>query len=179
MVFMKKPRIVTHPTIEDIRQMVDLDAESYDYLDRGIVSKCLEWLQICPDIYTIIKSQDMVIGYINFVPISESCYNKFKTGLFKDYMIDKSDILPFKKGNNFCLFMSIVIKREFRQENAILILLNAFKNKINSLKQRGCLIKSIIADCISTETQRFVVDRFNAKCLCSTISNSKIFEFNF
>lgn len=175
---MENYEIVYYPTIEDVKQMIDLDGDSYkDDKDCGVLSKCMKWLQICPDIYTIVKIKGQVVGYINFVPITLDCYNKFKTGSFKDYMLETFDILPFKKGDNFCLFMSIVTKEKFRNSNIIIKLIDAFKKRIFTLKEHGCVIKSVVADCVSPIAERFVLNKFNARYISNTESGSKIYEF--
>ena len=76
--------IENNPTLNDIRQMIEIDKQVYDENDCGNLEKCLEWKKICPELYTAIKYENQVVGYINFVPITKECYEKFKLGKIKD-----------------------------------------------------------------------------------------------
>ena len=175
---MKKFEIVYNPNENDIKQMVELDADSYEEsLDRGVLEKCLEWKKICPNLYTAIKFDKKIIGYINFIAITEECYNKTKSGNFKDYELSVGDLLPFKEGKNYCLFMSIVIEEKFRDSQVVVKLLNAFFEKINKMKQNGVVLNNILCDCVSKDGENFVKRSFNANFVCNTKNGTKIFEF--
>ena len=78
-----KFEIVDRATSEDVRQMVVLDKENYIGSDIGDYSTCIKWLDICPEIYTAVRADGKIVGYINFVPISEKVYNDIRNGIKK------------------------------------------------------------------------------------------------
>lgn len=176
---MKNFTIEYNPTVDDIKEMIKLDNQAYEEKeDCGVLEKCLEWKRKCPDLYIVIKSDDKVVGYINFVPITRSAFERFKSGELKDYDLLKSDILPYKKGKNYCLLMSIVMDKDFRISRALMFLFDGLKNKIADLKNRGITIGGVVADCVTFEGER-MAQHFNGECLVQTPSGSKIYEFNF
>ena len=173
---MKNFEIVYYPSENDLKQMLELDCESFSELDRGELGKCLEWKSNCPEMYTAIKLDGKIIGYINFVAITKESYNKIKTGNLKDYELSGCDVLPFKKGINYCLFMSMVVKEKFRYTEVIVRLLNAFFEKINKMKQSNVVFGNVLCDCVSKDGENFVKKNPNAKFVCNSKNGTKIYE---
>ena len=168
--------IENSPDIEDLKQMVELDKSFYNNkLDRGEMKKCLQWQKICPELYTVLKSGDEVLGYINFIPITKECYDLFRMGKIKDYEIKRNDFLPFVNGENYCLFMSVVVKKE-SPKSIFLLLIKAFLRKIKKMQSEGVLIKSIVADVINPQLEELILNN-NGKYLCQSKNEGKIFEF--
>ena len=176
-VYMKNYEIVNYPTKNDLIQLCKLDIEAYNEMDKGDLDKCLVWKKNCPEIYTALKFDGKFIGYINFVAITEDCYKKFLMGRLKDYELKDDDIISFKKGENYCLFMSIVIDKMYRDTEAIIRLSNAFIEKINKMKQSGVIFGNVICDCVSQDGEKFVKKVFNARFNCSSKNKTKIYKF--
>ena len=174
---MKKFEIENCPSKKDIKEMIELDNMSFSEQDRGDLNKCLKWQQICPDIYTAIKFDKKIIGYINFVAITKACYDKTRAGNLKDYELRESDILPFKQGKNYCLFMSALIEKNFQNKEAVILLSKAFFEKINNMKQRGIVFDDVICDCVSKDGEKFVKRNFRAKPVCNSKTGTIIYEF--
>ena len=173
---MKKFEIVYHPSESDIREMIKLDCESFSGLDVGEFDKCLKWQQACPEIYTAIKFGGRVIGYTNFVGITKECYEKIRAGKLKDYELNDGDIIPFRVGENYCLFMSIVVEKKFRYTDAVVELSNAFFERINKMKQKNIRLNNILCDCVSEDGEK-LVKRFGAKFVSDSKDGTKIYEF--
>lgn len=161
----------------DIKKMINLDKESYFGNDAGDFERCLSWHKICKDLYTILKKDGKIIGYINFLPIKKSAYNKIRAGKLKDYELEKKDILPFRKGENYCLFMSIVLDKQSRFSRAVHMLLLAWNKRILKMKDDGIIIKNFLADCVTEEGKK-LAKHFGGKLLCETSSKSSVFEFD-
>ena len=166
-------------TDDEIKQMIALDDDSYsDGEDCGVLEKCLQWQKICPELYTFIKNKNEVVGYINFIPVTEDAYERFKSGKLKDYEMQNDDFRPFKVGKNYCLFMSIVVKENYRDKQATKTLLNAFYDRIEMLKNKNIFIDKVIADCVSNDGEKFISSRFGGNFICETETGSKIYEFH-
>lgn len=173
-----KFKITYEMTDKLLLEALNIDNNSYSKHDIGSYNKCKEWLEVNKDIYTIITLKDRCIGYINFMPISNDCFNNFKKGIMKDYMITKNDILPFSKDrDNKCLFCSIAIEKKYRDTNAINILIQAFKDKINTMKNDGYIISETIFDCVSLDGIKIATFRFDAKYICES-NEGKIYLCN-
>ena len=161
---------------KDIKQMIALDKECYFGADVGDFYKCLSWYKKCPQLYTVLKTNQEIVGYVNFLPITKASYDKIKKGQEKDYELQEKDILPFSKGNNYCLFMSVVIDKKYRLSKAIIVLLLGLKEKIKNFEADGIKIRSFVADCVTGEGEK-LAKHFGGKFLCLTPSGSKIYEF--
>ena len=161
-----------------LKQMLKLDESVYKKEDCGTFEICKEWLSINNDIYTILLLDNKVIGYINFMPISDKCYNKFISGLKKDYEINSKDIIPFSKTKYIkCLLTSVVIHKDFQNSMAIKYLYNGFIEKIKKYAKENIKISNIILDCVSEDGEKFAKKYLNAKFIKETLS-SKIYEVN-
>jgi len=161
-----------------VSELINLDADNFLGNDVGNFDTCINWLKVCPEMYTIIKHEKKTIGYINFLPITKQCFEQVKLGRKKDYEILPADILNFKVGDNYCLFMSLVIDKKYRFSKVLIYLFKTFKKKINNLNKKGIIIKSVVADCVTPEGEKLAY-HFNGKYVGKTLSNSKIFEFKF
>ncbi len=168
---------------ETLKQLIMLDKDAYAAKDIGSFSLCKKWRQVNSEIYTVLKFRNTVVGYINFVPLKDAVFKKFKKGLMKDYELTENDILPFTKGQSLnCLLMSIVIKKEFRDSKAIIYLTQGFTQFLEKLKSEGVHIKNIVQDCVSIDGIKFVINFFGADFVCESHRNrgfGKIYEINF
>ncbi|HLY62502.1 MAG TPA: hypothetical protein VKV95_17310 [Terriglobia bacterium] len=99
-----------------------IDSESYGELPhyaeveipRGL---SLEWIQVCPDIYTFLMDRDtgLAAGYINAMPVTEGLFQKIKEGRVQDNEIRAEDVEPISPGTCLKIYlMSVAISRAAR-----------------------------------------------------------------
>ena len=172
---MKRYKIVYDVTDELLKQALELDKQVFSKLDIGDFDLCKSWLKINNQIYTFLLYNNKLIGYINFIRITDDCFSKFIQGKMKDYKLNDKDILPFKKNEgNKCLFMSIAIAKEHRDTNAIIYLKKGFDKKLKKLKKQGVVISDTVIDCVSVDGVKFCIERLDAKYLTGSL-NGKIY----
>lgn len=172
---MSKFSIVNQVNETLIKEMIELDKLVFKGDDIGAFDKCKEWVKRNPDIYTVLMQDDKVIGYINFMPITDESYNKIKEGKLKDYELNNDDIISFSNCKPLkCLFTSIVIKPEHQDTQAIIELWNGFINKLKTMKIN---ISSIVIDCVSEMGEKFIKQHLNVKFITNS-HNGKIYEGN-
>ncbi len=168
---------------ETLQQLILLDQGAYAAKDIGDFSLCKRWLGVNDKIYTVLKLGNMAVGYINFIPLKDDVFERFEQGKMKDYNLTEDDILPFTKGASLnCLFMSIVIKKEFRDGMAIIKLTQAFTQFLDELKSQGVHIKKIIQDCVSVDGIKFAINFFGSKFVCESRNSNrfgKIYEVEY
>lgn len=164
------------PSEDDIKKLLLMDGDVFDKKDNVNIDLLKDWLKANDEIYTVLKFDNEPVGYINFAAITEECYEKFRIGENKDYKLTHRDIVPFKKGKNFCLFMSIVIKKEFRDGKAIKILWKGFRNKLQQLEKCGKFVEQVIVDCVSIDGIKFTLNNLNGKYICNSSDWGKIYE---
>ncbi|MBP3345110.1 MAG: hypothetical protein J6K97_02785 [Clostridia bacterium] len=173
---MKKYKSIKNISDDIILQMINLDNQAYKNNDAGIFEICKDWLSVNKDIYTVIECDEKVVGYINFFPVSEECYNRYKTGKMRDCEISAKDILPFSSSPVRCIFTSIVVDKNHQQGLVLKLLLKELKLK---LKQLNVDIISILMDCVTKSGERLALEFGNAKFI-TTSPSGKLYEtFNF
>ncbi len=146
-----------------LNQMIALDREVYSKRDLVDIDRCRQWLSVNPDIYTVLKYNGNVVGYINFVPLKDEVYAKFERGQIKDYDLTREDITSFHKGETLnCLLLSVVLKKEFRDGEAIIKLVDGFKEFLEELRTQGVMLGKIIQDCVSIDGIKFALHTFGA-----------------
>ena len=170
-------KVVFKPSIKLIKQAIDLDKLVYENsADVGDVDKCKSWIKKNNQIYTFLLNKDNLIGYINFMPVTETCYENFKQAIIRDSEITSKDIVKFSNTKpNKCIFVSIVIHPDYQNGLEIRLLLKGFLNKLNNLKKENINISHIIADCVSNIGEKAAVKFLKAK-LIKESSKSKIYE---
>lgn len=161
---------------ETLKEAILLDKEAFDEIDVVDYNRCKIWLKKNNEIYTVLKYDGEFVGYINFVAISDEAYSLYRSGEAKDYFLQSKDIMPFRRGKNHkCLLLSIVIRKEYRDGEAIKILSNALSERIQNFESRGIHISKVIQDCVSMDGIKFVLNFFGAKYVCDSLGG-KIYE---
>jgi len=94
------------------------------------------------------------------MPISDELYNNFKAGKTLEQAINPKDIMVMESGKSYyCLFSSVVIKEEYQNSDAFLLLISSFyRNMKTKLTRENIEIKSVIADCVNKKMEQFVID---------------------
>lgn len=172
---MSKFSIVNQVNETLIKEMIELDKLVFKGDDIGAFDKCKEWVKRNPDIYTVLMQDDKVIGYINFMPITDESYNKIKEGKLKDYELNNDDIISFSNCKPLkCLFTSIVIHPEHQKG---LELARLWKGFINKLKSLNLTIVSVIMDCVTEMGEKCAKNYLGARFITNS-NNGKIYEGN-
>lgn len=170
---MNKYQIIYNATNKHITEMITLDKTFFSSYDVGTLEKCREWLSANKDIYTILLCNEKVIGYINFIPISNDFYQDFKHEIKKDFDLSKNDIMSFSPTNiTNCLFTSIVIDKQHQNALVLKLLWEGFIKKLQTLKPS---IGNIIMDCISPIGEKCAIKYLNAKFIKKS-EHGKIYE---
>lgn len=158
-----------------IKKAIDLDKMVYASVDVGDIERCMSWAAKEPQIYTFLWLNKKLVGYINCFPLYVSTYKKILSGKLRDFQVGAEDIKPFKKGDNKCFFNSIVIHPKHRDGEAILKLWEGFMTKVNNLQSQGITISSVVADCVSIDGIKYMVNNFKSRYVCNS-AGGKIYE---
>ena len=172
---MSKFSIETRVNDTLIKEMIELDKLVFKGDDIGAFDKCKEWVKRNPDIYTVLMADNKVIGYINFMPITDTAYNKVKQGKRKDYELGKDDIIAYSSNKPLkCLFTSIVIHPDHQKG---LELARLWKGFINKLKSLNLTIVSVIMDCVTEMGEKCAKNYLGARFITNS-NNGRIYEGN-
>lgn len=171
-------RIKNFVSLEDVKTMCEIDKKNYKVNNQVDFETCKSWYDKNPRIYTAITHNSKVIGYINFMPITEECYNNFKTGKLLEQGITADDILIMEPNNSYyCLFSSVVVDKAYQNTEAFTYLISSFyKNMLRFTTENNIKITSIIADCVNNKIEQFVLNSGFKKVLKN--KNYKIYEGN-
>lgn len=172
---MSKFKIETRVNDALIKEMIEIDKSVFKGNNIGAFDRCKEWVKSNPDIYTMLMQDDFLVGYINFMPITDKAYHAIKQGKLNDWQLESKHIVQFKSNKPLkCLLTSIVIREDFQNTDAIIELWNGLLNK---LKSANLNISCVIADCISEHGEKLVKQNLNAKYITNS-KGGKIYEGN-
>lgn len=172
---MSKFSIVNQVNDTLIKEMIELDKLVFKGEDIGAFDKCKEWVKNNPDIYTVLMQDDKVIGYINFMPITDKAYQAIKQGKLKDYELAGNDIITYSNNKPLkCLFTSIVVHPDHQTGLELARLWKGFVNKLKSLK---LTISSVIMDCVTEMGEKCAKSYLGAQFITNS-HNGKIYEGN-
>lgn len=170
---MGKFTIVNRVTDNIIKEMIELDKLVFNGDDIGAFDKCKEWVNRNPDIYTVLMWDNKVIGYINFMPITDIAYQAIRQGELKDYQLQGSDLVKFSIGVPLkCLFTSIVIHPNHQTGLELATLWKGFVNKLKSL---NLTISSVVMDCVTAMGEKCAKNYLGAQFITNS-QNGKIYE---
>ncbi|MBE5735086.1 MAG: hypothetical protein E7361_01395 [Clostridiales bacterium] len=168
---------IRYDVTEDyINQMIELDKQSYSGDNIGERSRIQSWLNSNKDIYTMLLCDGKVVGYINFMPITKECFDRYYSGKISDCEITGEDVCPFiVDKDNYCLFTSIVVSKSHRFTRSAMLLWQGFCNKINKLQNNGIHISRVIMDCVTDIGEKCAIKYLNAQYVTKS-PNGKIYE---
>ena len=168
---------------KDLREAIILDFAVYAIDDsvQFTIEKCIKWHNTNPFVYFMLKDieKDEIVGYVNMAPVTKDCYEMILSGQFWDIDIPDNLVLPYENPGLYYLnFTSVVIHPDYRSAYMILKLIDAIAIKLIELQDRGIYIKSMIADALTEEGERFC-QLFGMKKIIESGHQSKIYQVTF
>jgi hypothetical protein len=128
------------------------------------LERAIEWFRIEKDIWSFIKNvyTNVMLGYINAIPVNNIVYNKFCSGELKESKISAADILDYDTCTSYnLLILSIAIKKKVLDEETMLIkgriaemLIMSFIYKINQHNNGNNKLNKIAAFAWSDEGKK-------------------------
>lgn len=162
---------------EELKQIIELDRKNFSDDNFTNFDICKEWIDVNPYICTCVYDQNILGGYIAFMPITKECYDRHIKGEIKDSEIRGKDVLPFEVGKeHYCLIVSLVVDEKYRDGDLLVYLLNSFYKKVKKFERDGIKIKTIIADCVNERVEEFALNS-GFKCVVKN-NYCKIYEGN-
>ncbi len=168
--------IVNKIITDELLQATEINREYFEGDDVGEVDVYMSWYNKNNNISMFIKKGREVVGYITFMPISKTCFNKFKKGEIKDYHITGKDVRQFVEGKNYGLIVGVAIKKEYKETDAFLNLAVSFYKRLKQMHKKGIEFVSIITDCI-TEDGENLAKSLNFKFVNDS-HGGKVYEGN-
>lgn len=167
-------------TAEMIQQAVDIDNCVYSNGFQGVYETCVKWWGKNPLIYIMLEDKEThnIVGYINVMPISDTCYHKIRNGEIIDTDICLEDIETYDfRGTYNLYFSSIAIHPDYHNTNAFKNLVDGFITHIQQLSKRGINFSSIIVDAVSDAGEK-LCEHIRLNYILTSNHNSKIYEGN-
>ncbi len=73
-------RVEYTATDDLISQAINIDRQVYSKSDVGKINACKQWLNVNNEIYTFLLDGNKLVGYINFVHLTDECFELFCKG---------------------------------------------------------------------------------------------------
>ena len=165
-------------TMTDIEQACMLDRMVYSEDLRVEPSDCEKWFKVNPDIYVMIRDiqKGFIVGYINIAPVTDECYELFKSGEFVDTGLTSEMMLSYDMPFPYSLyFTSIVIHPDYQNSEVFMKLFSAVVDKFIWLGHHEVYVKRMIADAVSENGVKFC-KLFGMKKIKSSNHNSSLYE---
>lgn len=163
---------------DDVLQALDLDKTTYPESFILQPQICVDYFNKNNQIYIMIKSGEIVVGYLNFSPIDRASYEQIKTGKSIDVFLSKDNIVSYDEESDlpyYGYFSSIVVKKEYRHQGLASILMEELALEIALLAKKGIWFEKIIADVLS-DGGAFFCKELGMKGLSSSQHNSSVYE---
>jgi hypothetical protein len=161
-----------------IDQALAIDAAVYPEHLRGIQEVCYQWLARNPDIYIIIMdpAADIVVGYINAMPLEKAFYNELESGRRIDVDFPAQALRTYDLPDLYELyFCSIAVNPSYHTTSAFRTLYDAFIDKLLALARREIFMTEILADAVTEEGRKLCLYA-GMKSIKQTDHASEIFK---
>lgn len=160
----------------NIAEALALDITEYPQAYHLTLQTCFDYFDKNNNIYIMLLDGVSVVGYINFSSVTESTYEKMRTGLMLDVEIPSSEIVNYDKSGLYDAYLSsILLKREYRGKRYSTLMLQKLAEVLCELAERGIFIRRIVADVIS-KVGGIVCSKFGFKQIGESNHSSRIFE---
>lgn len=165
-------------TIEEIKQIVLLDALAYNDTYQTNTNQCEEWFEANPDIYVLAKDiyKDSIVAYTDITPISDGCYDLIKQGEFIDTNFTADMILSYDMPGPYNLYLgSIVIHPDYQNTEVFMEMFNAIIDKFIKLGEQEVFVRRILADAVTKNGEKFC-KLFGMTKVNDSFHNSSLYE---
>lgn len=131
-------------SLNTIHQITKLDNKILNKEYRWSEEKIIELTKDYKYSYILVKDENRIIGYINFLNLKEDIYNNMiqSTSLYDDF--NKEDVLDFQKNRKSYLNLNaIILSDEYNNPNSIGKIENAIKRYVRNMKKERYFIQQI------------------------------------
>ena len=163
-------------TKNDVQSMLKIDKQVYKNENNVPEDIVMSWYTKNPKIYTAIFDKTKLIGYINFMPITKDCYERYLFDDFCENNIVNDDIVVFEPNKQYyTLFSSVAIHPKYQNTSAFTQLItNFYRNMKEYFIKNKITIISTIAECVNENMEKFLINS-QFKKIKKNIYEGKIF----
>jgi hypothetical protein len=123
-------------------------------LDFGTKDLYKAWFLRNPSIYTFLLAERRLVGYVNAMPLVDTAFQAVLDGRCNDGHIDPALIRVYDEPGSYRVYLSsIAVLPDVPRLSAFWLLAAAFRQKTDSLRQRGIFIEEL-ASVVWTEEGR-------------------------
>ncbi len=164
-------------TPDNIREALDIDFMCYDDIYHLEWQQCVDYHKRNPYIYIMaVDVSGKIVGYINFSPVTEKIYEIMRSGKSVDTIISSDDILEYREGETYSMYLSsICVHPKYQGKGIAKLLLSNLKELIRCVEDNEIVIKRIVADAV-TEAGERILTSMGFEVVCLSEHGSKIME---
>ena len=142
-----------------IKDIITLDDEFYDSAYIWSNEYQEQVYNRNNDSFIAVSLNNELIGYLNYLYITEDTYNKIKESNITVDDFDLNEIVEYKEGSNYITINSIVIKKEYHETDVIKLLTDGFLDKLKELESKNYHIVGIDGVAISDDGKKFFKEK--------------------
>jgi len=140
---------------EYIDDIIKLDDDFYDTDYIWTNEYQLDVYKRNKDSFIAIELNGELIGYLNYLCIKDSTYNKIIESNITIDDFELNEIVEYQEGDNYITINSIVIKKEYQDTNIIKYLTDGLLSKLKVLEENNKHIAGINGIAISEDGIKF------------------------
>jgi hypothetical protein len=140
---------------EYIDDIIKLDDDFYDTDYIWANEYQLDVYKRNKDSFIAIELNGKLIGYLNYLCIKDSTYNKIIESNITIDDFELNEIVEYQEGDNYITINSIVIKKEYQDTNIIKYLTDGLLSKLKMLEENNKHIAGINGIAISEDGIKF------------------------
>jgi hypothetical protein len=155
----------------DIAEVLDIESQVYDDDAQQSLERCMQFFSMNKCIYLFFRDVEssLIVGNVNFMPVTDECYNMIKSGDFIERDIVSEMILP---DGDSVYFSGITIRDSYRNRSDLLrLMLLEFIKRTNGIRR-------MVADAVTQEGAR-LCQMFKMSKVCISRHGSEIYEKTF
>lgn len=159
---------------EHFIQMELLEKQFYGEEYITPAQEAFEWYKKYPYSVIAVQFENKIAGFINMFPVSDSVFNKLKSGDFNDKDLTLKDIVNINSSHDSALHMflsCIVVAEECRKCGTARLLI---KEAIKQYTHKEHLFDFILVDAVTNSGKRFA-QKYGFKFVCSSNHSSTVY----
>lgn len=135
---------------EDIKGMTDLSIELFGRSGTATYETRLAQYHANPDIFYILRQDDLIVGYLGFFPLKQEAIDKIMSGVeesfFRTELLTPTNITPFKPGEADNIFLLIGVRQNLKKSKIYgARVINGGIEVLEHFARKGIIVKHLYA----------------------------------
>lgn len=169
-------------TLDDFRYMEQLELKYYSEEHVTPHQEAYLWYKANPNTGLVLEDNGRIVAFTDILPVKQEILQQIVNGTFNDKYLTPENLIDMdslKEGDTFNLLLScVVVDDDYRETDALRILLKAHLEYYGQYSKKGVRINSVVTSNVTEAGERFS-ERMGFERIGESEHGTAIYEIEF